>query len=95
MYAINLSQSIMEHGRYVDRVRIPALQCPRYDRDFLLDEYVKHPKLWFLQEYMCEFIADYGQLFTSDMIDDSIVAGIKDLFETAGDPGIKDLFDGV
>jgi len=95
MYAINLSQSIMERGRYVDRVRIPALQCPRYDRDFLLDEYVKHPKLWFLQEYMCEFIADYGQLFTSDMIDGSIVAGIKDLFDIAGDPGIKDLFDGV
>jgi hypothetical protein len=55
-------------GSTWDRIMVTADECPRISKDFLKEEYEALGKLWFAQEYMCEFVDPEGQLISFEDI---------------------------
>ncbi|MFN7923381.1 MAG: terminase family protein [Bryobacteraceae bacterium] len=51
-----------------ERISVKATDCPRIAPAFLREEYEALGDFWFRQEYLCEFHAAPGQLFTDEMI---------------------------
>jgi hypothetical protein len=60
---------------------VKATQCPRIPAKFLANERRNLPPLVFNQEYMCEFAATEGALFTYEEIDGAVVEDMPALFE--------------
>jgi hypothetical protein len=63
-----------------ERIRIPATDCPRISEDFLREEKTSLGDWWFRQEYMCEFSETVDQVFTYDLVMNTISDEIKPLF---------------
>ena len=67
-----------------ERIRIPATECPRITEEFLQEERASLGDWWFRQEYMCEFVETVDQVFTYDLVMNTITDEIKPLFGGAG-----------
>jgi len=62
------------------RFKVTAEQCPRISDEFLAQERATMGDWWFRQEYMCEFVDDLSQFFSSDDISRAIDHSIAPLF---------------
>lgn len=56
-------------GEPWERVRVPASECPRIDREFLDEERLVLGPRWFAQEYCCSFEESVGGVFSSAALD--------------------------
>ena len=52
-----------------ERVRVPATECPRIEREFLEEERRTMGDRYFRQEYLCEFAEAEGAVFDREMIE--------------------------
>ena len=59
----------VQGGPHWQRVSVPATECPRFGAEFLARERVSMGEDVFRREYLCEFLAGPGQMFTAEMID--------------------------
>jgi hypothetical protein len=57
------------NGRDWERVRVPALMCPRIDAAFLASERAALGSRWFSQEYGCSFESVEGAVFDPAAVD--------------------------
>ncbi len=57
------------------RVTVPATECERIPKEFLVEERRQLGDAWFRQEYMCEFIDDDRQVFDSELLMGSLDDG--------------------
>lgn len=62
------------------RVPVPATECPRITPEFLEEERKSMGDLFFLSEYMCEFVDVSGQPFAYDLVMGAISSEITPLF---------------
>ena len=69
-----------------ERYEIPATRCPRIPADFLLEEERALGRLWYSQEYGCQFIEAEGSLFSLEDIEGMFTEDIKPLFPTMPQP---------
>jgi len=67
-----------------ERYEVPASQCPRISEAFLDEERSDLPPFIFRQEYECSFEETEDQVFTTDMIDRAVTAGVEPLFSAGG-----------
>lgn len=59
----------VQGGGHWKRMAVPATECARIGAEFLARERVSMGEDLFRQEYLCEFLAGPGQMFTAEMID--------------------------
>lgn len=59
------------------KVKITANNCPRITQEFLDNERREIGEWWLRQEYFCEFVDTEDQLFTYDMISESVSSDVK------------------
>lgn len=69
-----------EGGPEWERIQIPATECPRITGEFLQEERASLGDWWYKQEYMCEFTETVDQVFTYDLVMNTISDEIKPLF---------------
>ena len=62
-------------GTHWLRMSVPATECARITPEFLERERISKGENLFRQEYLCEFLAGPGQMFTAEMIDGCIEEG--------------------
>jgi hypothetical protein len=55
-----------------ERIRVPATECPRIEKEFLDEELATMGDQWFNQEYLCEFNQAEGALFDREMLERAI-----------------------
>jgi Terminase large subunit, T4likevirus-type, N-terminal len=74
-----------EHGGGEwERVRVPAVECPRIPAKFLAEERETMGERWFRQEYLCEFVDAVSGVFDRDLVERAIREDVKPLvFEEA------------
>lgn len=65
------------------RVRMTAEECPRISAEFLEEERQAIGSWWFAQEYMCEFVEAKDQVFSYDLIKETLSDEIKPLWVQA------------
>lgn len=65
----------VEGGAHWKRVAVPATECARISGEFLARERVSMGEERFRQEYLCEFLAGPGQMFTAEMFDGCVEEG--------------------
>ena len=63
------------------RVRVTALECPRISKQFLEEDRTQQ-KGDFRMEYMCEFMEDGFSVFSRDLVERALDAGVKPLTVT-------------
>ena len=63
-------------GAHWKRMSVPATECGRIGAEFLARERVSMGEDLFRQEYLCEFLAGPGQMFTAEMFDACVEAGL-------------------
>ena len=63
-------------GTHWLRMSVPATECARITPEFLERERISKGENLFRQEYLCEFLAGPGQMFTAEMIDGCIEEGL-------------------
>ena len=51
---------------------VPATECERIGTEFLKRERISKGENVFRPEYLCEFLAGPGQMFTAEMLDGCI-----------------------
>lgn len=61
------------------RMAVPATECPRIPAKFLEEEREKLGRLWFAQEYLCEFVDDGTGLFDREVVERAISEGVRPL----------------
>jgi hypothetical protein len=61
-----------EGGAHWMRMSVPATECERIGAAFLARERISKGENVFRQEYLCEFLAGPGQMFTAEMLDGCI-----------------------
>ncbi len=84
-----------EGGEEWERIIVRADECERIPKKFLEEEYNTLGKLWYAQEYMCEFVDAAGVLFSFDDIKSMHSADIKPFFSnTSITSEIKPFFKG-
>ena len=59
------------------RVSVPATECPRISKEFLEEERSSLGAEWFRQEYLCEFTESEGAMFTREMVEAALDAGVE------------------
>ena len=57
----------VQGGAHWKRMSVPATECGRIGAEFLARERVSMGEDQFRQEYLCEFLAGPGQMFTAEM----------------------------
>ncbi len=67
-------------GEHWVQVKIPADRCPRISASFLEEEKRSLPPLWFKSEYLCEFVGQIDQVFTSELVLGAVSADVAPLF---------------
>ncbi len=55
-------------GEVWQRVRIPALECPRISQEFLNEESRALGDWWYRQEYECDFVDIVDSVFPYEMV---------------------------
>ncbi len=70
-------------GEGWERILVKADQCERIPKKFLEEEYNTLGKLWYAQEYQCEFVDAAGQLFSYEDIQSMHSADIKPFFSNS------------
>jgi hypothetical protein len=66
-----------------ERYEVPASNCPRISDAFLEEERAALPSWVYRQEYECSFEETEDQVFTTEMVDAAVSAGVKPLFGDA------------
>ena len=66
----------VQGGTHWKRMSVPATECGRIGAEFLERERVSKGEELFRQEYLCEFVAGPGQMFTAEMIDGCVEPGL-------------------
>lgn len=66
-------------GREWERIRAPATECPRIQREFLDEERAAMGDRWFRQEYLCEFEDSVSGIFSRELIDRAMTNEVKAL----------------
>jgi len=59
-----------------EKVSVTADDIDRIDEDFLKEELDNLGKLWYLQEYYCQFVATTGQVIAQDLIERALTDDI-------------------
>jgi Terminase large subunit, T4likevirus-type, N-terminal len=59
----------VQGGAHWKRMSVPATECGRIGAEFLARERVSKGEDLFRREYLCEFLAGPGQMFTAEMFD--------------------------
>jgi hypothetical protein len=71
-------EAFVNGGATWQRFKVTAEQCPRISAQFLEEERRIHSTLWVAQEYGCEFVSTFSQVFDPDLImaafDDDVYA---------------------
>jgi hypothetical protein len=62
-----------------ERVRVPAVDCPRIPKSFLDEERRTMGDLWFRQEYGCEFVDAVSGVFDRDVVEKAVREDVKPL----------------
>jgi hypothetical protein len=62
-----------------ERVRVPAVDCPRIPKSFLDEERRTMGDLWFRQEYGCEFVDAVSGVFDRDVVERAVRADLAPL----------------
>jgi hypothetical protein len=70
-----------EGGPEWERIKITATEYPRITAEFLQQERASLGDWWFRQEYMCEFVETVDQVFTYDMVQETLTSDITPLFK--------------
>jgi len=63
-----------------ERTLLPAEECPRISKEFLVEERRTLGDWYYQQEYGCEFVEEESQLFGYDLISAAISDDVKPLF---------------
>lgn len=50
------------------QIHVTSEECPRIDRDFLKKERLRLTKLEYAQEYLAEFVSEFNQFFSSELV---------------------------
>jgi hypothetical protein len=66
-------------GAEWERVRAPASECDRIEREFLEEERETMGERWFQQEYMCEFVDTESGVFERDLVERAITLEVEPL----------------
>jgi hypothetical protein len=69
-----------------ERIRVPATECPRIDREWLEQERAAIGDWWFRQEYGCEFLATDDQLYDYESVMQAMSNDLQPLFPLQGVP---------
>jgi hypothetical protein len=72
-----------DQGDGWERVQITAPKCPRITPEFLAEERAIMPAWWFNQEYLCEFEADAGAVFSGEAIAAAFTPDVRPLYGAA------------
>jgi hypothetical protein len=64
----------------IERVSVPATECPRIPPSFLEEERASMSERCFRQEYLCEFGEAEDALFSRELIERAITDEVKPLF---------------
>jgi hypothetical protein len=64
----------------MEKVSVPAIECPRIDRAFLEEERGAMGPVWFAQEYLCEFVDNGMGLFDRELVEGMVDESVETLF---------------
>ncbi len=67
----------MRGGEQWTRMSVPAVECARIRAEFLAEEFESLGEDWFMQEYLCSFIAMSNQAFKRQWIDAALALGLN------------------
>jgi hypothetical protein len=70
-----------EGGPDWERIKITAAECPRITERFLQEERASLGDWWFRQEYMCEFVETVDQVFTYEIVNETLTGDVTPLFK--------------
>jgi len=76
-------------GDSLERIRIPASDCPRISAAFLEQEKRALGDWWYKQEYECEFVQTTDSVFNYDLVMSAMSDDIKPLFAADEQPWEK------
>lgn len=60
-----------------ERVKIPAVECPRISPEFLAEERAHLGDWWYEQEYLCNFLDAQTAAFTYDMVQSALAEEVQ------------------
>jgi terminase large subunit-like protein len=64
-----------------EKIEAKATECPRIGPEFLEEERHSLGEWWFRQEYMCEFMEPVDQVFSYDLVMQSLSSDVRPLFD--------------
>lgn len=67
-------------GAEWERYEVPASECPRITPAFLSSERKALGPWWFAQEYECRFMEAENALFSHEVVERALDAGVAPLF---------------